>query len=484
MARRAWGAGVTAVTLLLAVERASRSVPVEQLACELARAAELPCYNEREGLLSPRPLHLFSLYAKELRVKDLARLQRWLGLGVDGTDSSGATALHYAAHAGNCWAVQLLLAREANPLARDINNRTARDLLSRNHADVLTRLVCVKLLVLSERLPWSRVLAETQHQWRSLPPSSSTSAGLGFVSVDRIDMAALDLAQFRRDYSFGRPLVVTNSLKSFNLSSWSPADLADDCGDKRFPTSRYSPSSTKWAKLDDASPSKIRDFIADRQLFIEDESHRVRNGAETQTRIFDQRVLGRCPRLSAELTLPQLFAMDLRRSYAPAVVGETGLPEVSQPSLFIDPAGVKSGLHIDSGGTSFMLMVLRGSKTVRLVHRAAEHLLRSDDFHDQNQLNFLVDLFEPEPYRRSHPGLYALDGKGWETTLTAGDTIYVPAGTPHQVRAQFDPATACVCLSAASATRRSHLRCCCRRRRHRRSRTFRSSQRRTRSPSA
>lgn len=413
---------VTIVTLLLMLEQLSRTVPVERLTCQLARAASLPCYNEQEGLLSPQPLHLFSLYAKELRVRDLARLQQWLAVGVDSTDSSGATPLHYAAHAGNCWAVQLLLAREADALLRDRFNHTPRDLLNRNRANILTRLVCVKLLVLREQQSRLNMQEQLEHPLNV--------GDIQFQPVPRVELAAVDVAQFHQKYSGGQAVVLTNSLRSFNLASWSPADVANDCGQQLFNFHRYSARSTKWAKIEKDGRGTVAEFISKANLFAPKHQNQSTAQRESLLRIFDQRVLGRCPKLSAQLTLPSLFAMDLRRCYK-SYPGHNDFP--AQPSLFVDPAGVKSGLHIDSGGTAFMLLVLSGSKTVRLVHRSAEHLLRGDELHDQNQLNFLVDLFEPAQYSHSHPGLSLLSGKVWETTLTAGDSLYVPAGTAHQV---------------------------------------------------
>ena len=87
------------------------------------------------------------------------------------------------------------------------------------------------------------------------------------------------------------------------------------------------------------------------------------------------------------------------------------------PSLFVGSAGTKSGLHRDSIG-SFWQLVLKGTKRWIIYDREHQHRLQPDCV----RRTFLLDPFTET-------------GDTWryETILKPGDFLFVPAESPHAV---------------------------------------------------
>merc|ERR1712048_1534698 len=127
--------------------------------------------------------------------------------------------------------------------------------------------------------------------------------------------------------------------------------------------------------------------------------------ADSFPRIFDQSFLPKCPTLSAVFTIPKYFSVDLARKWK----GE----KPSQPSMFIDRAGVKGGLHVDTLGTGFWMFVLAGEKQFRAVNESVQHYLRGNSEYDQHVNTFQVDLWSPD-YSR-YPAMRFV--QGLEATL-------------------------------------------------------------------
>ncbi len=73
--------------------------------------------------------------------------------------------------------------------------------------------------------------------------------------------------------------------------------------------------------------------------------------------LFDWSLPLSCPGLAQELRIPKYFAGDLLQR----TPGGT-LYHDSWPSLFIAPAGVCSGLHIDAFGSNFWMALFQGTK--------------------------------------------------------------------------------------------------------------------------
>jgi hypothetical protein len=372
-------------------------------------------------------LHVFALRANEMALLGAANVYHMIGIGLDAADARGATALHYAARAGNSWAVYILLSRGANVNAQDFLNRTAADLLLKEprsaHRQEST-FMAVRYLELAAAQPFPA--PRNALEWLLDQVSPPRAATPRLQHVDRMPLSSLSAADFQRQYAHAkRPVVLTDALGAFNISSYTPRLVADACGSRRFDLSRFDAAATSWAKLNEMAshPSTVGDFIS--RHFQQDSADTPTHALHSQLRIFDQGFVKHCGSLGQHFTVPPHFGIDLRRVWD---FEDEGFHQ-SHPSLFVDPRGVKSGLHIDSGATSFWMVVLSGRKQFRFAQPTSVHLLKSDSFHDQRYHNFLADLFEPDTAR--FPSIAELPIL--VADLGPGDLVYVPAGTPHQV---------------------------------------------------
>jgi hypothetical protein len=122
----------------------------------------------------------------------------------------------------------------------------------------------------------------------------------------------------------------------------------------------------------------------------------------------------------ADLRVPKYFAGDYFQRTA-----FSGYRH-AWPSLFVGAAGTESAMHVDSGGTNFMLHLLSGSKEWRVFDRDEIPLLYP---HDRGP-RFRVDPFrstaEEFPLLRHATARSAVQ--------RPGETVFIPAGSPHAVR--------------------------------------------------
>jgi len=103
--------------------------------------------------------------------------------------------------------------------------------------------------------------------------------------------------------------------------------------------------STEWAKLESAYSMKICDFIDSLQTLQE------------PLYLFDWSIPTHAPELAKELVIPKYFAGDFLQRTSPG-----SLYQDSWPSLFISPAGLHSGLHVDAFGSNFWMALFQGRK--------------------------------------------------------------------------------------------------------------------------
>jgi hypothetical protein len=252
--------------------------------------------------------------------------------------------------------------------------------------------MCIKLIELALAMPYEKSTSKLD-QFRPIPRISD-------ALVNRKDM--------------NTPMII--ELANLNLTQFvsSVENITSVCKhDKAFSLGRYSKTNTNWASLEErVSFASLEGFVA--------EHFKQKGGDFSAMRIFDHPFEAYCPELFHSITIPHNIAVDLRRGYEFNLDGKH-----LHPSLFADPAGVKSGLHIDSGGTSFWMYVLTGEKRFRIVDKQFEHFLRSDSFYDQRYHSFMTDLFENKSTR---PAV-----TGWEGVVRAGELIFVPFDMAHQV---------------------------------------------------
>ena len=96
------------------------------------------------------------------------------------------------------------------------------------------------------------------------------------------------------------------------------------------------------------------------------------------------------------------------------------------PSLFLQPKGTRSGLHVDSFGSNFFLALLEGRKKWVFFQREELPLLYPNYLSQGFQMD---DAMEPD-YERfpnlRHATRHIAD-------IGPGDVVFVPAGAAHQV---------------------------------------------------
>jgi hypothetical protein len=358
---RAACAGIALVTAALCLLELAHiavfSSPRLQARVSRLAAAACPLLGCTEAdvrfALSLTLLHVFALRANEMALLGAANVYHMIGIGLDAADAHGATALHYAARAGNSWAVYILLSRGANVNARDFLNRTAADLLLKEPRSAHrhdSTFMAVRYLELAAAQPFSA--PRTALKWLLDQVSPPRAAAPRSQHVDRMPLSSLSAADFQRQYAHAkRPVVLTDALGAFNISSYTPRLVADACGSRRFDLSRFDAAATSWAKLNEMAshPSTVGDFISSH--FQQDSADAPTHALHSQLRIFDQGFVKHCGSLGQHFTVPPHFGIDLRRVWD---FEDEGFHQ-SHPSLFVDPRGVKSGLHIDSGAHARIL---------------------------------------------------------------------------------------------------------------------------------
>lgn len=170
--------------------------------------------------------------------------------------------------------------------------------------------------------------------------------------------------------------------------------------------------SIEWAKLEcDASFSTIEQHLE--QL----------NDDNYKKYLFDWSIPINCPELNQVLKLPKIFGNDFfKRLKAGSKFKE------SWPSLFISPRNITSALHIDALSTHFWMALFIGHKRWTFFKPEDLHLLYPKYVNGMDA-SFEIDINKPDFDK--YPLLkYA---QAFVCDLKAGDVLFVPSGSPHQV---------------------------------------------------
>jgi len=228
----------------------------------------------------------------------------------------------------------------------------------------------------------------------------------------------LSLAEFHQKYSMKRrPVVITDYVNAgklstkgemFNESYWKRM-----CG-KKIVRIQKAAKAAHWGGLT---------YHSDRTL--NDAFEVIRTTTDPLVYgVFDTPLPHACPEVLNEFVMPKYFAND----YMQHVTHDMKLQyRDSWPSFFLGRANTTANLHVDMFGSSFWMAVFQGRKHWRFVDESQRGLLyenrATNDFPD-------IDLFNPD-YEK-YPLLRHV--RTFDVILEAGDLLFVPGGSPHQVR--------------------------------------------------
>jgi hypothetical protein len=127
--------------------------------------------------------------------------------------------------------------------------------------------------------------------------------------------------------------------------------VAAACGLEPAPLKRWAKSSKTWAGLEAFQASSDDAITLSR--FVETLSEAVNSPAGLkEAMVFDMTLTQSCPNLMKGFAIPAVLA-DVCSYYG--------------PSLFLQPAGTRCGVHVDSGATDFWQLMLQGRKKWRVL---------------------------------------------------------------------------------------------------------------------
>jgi len=240
--------------------------------------------------------------------------------------------------------------------------------------------------------------------------------GLAVRPMERRDAAGLAYREFVDRYVVpGVPVVITG----LELPRWDLELLEEICGDREVPRLQYDPDGVgqDWAAL----------RTLDRRVTLREHLRGFREsgrGAQAPM-LFDHALAEVCPELLEGFVVPRYFAVDYLRAI-PRFARDNIWPKPSRfPSLFVQPAGTRCGLHVDQAGTHFYQMLLSGRKRWRVFQ--AKDVPRL--YPHGHGLLFEADSFASDDAR--YPLLRT--AHALEAELRPGEVIFVPQGSPHQV---------------------------------------------------
>lgn len=233
-------------------------------------------------------------------------------------------------------------------------------------------------------------------------------AALRVEAVARVAASELTVDEFSRLYAVPRRPVVIEGADLPDLDAFLRS--LEPFGESRVPLRRHETGSRTWAALS----QKIGETTLGAVL---EKRRSGTNGSELL--VFDWPL----PE-AVRFPVPPYFAGDvlagLPRDGGFALAGQW-------PSLFVQPAGTRCGLHTDAHATHFWQALIGGRKTWRIFDRDATARLYP---HGPNRNWYGVS----DAFAAPDAAFPALRGATvFEADLRPGDLIFVPAGLPHQV---------------------------------------------------
>eukprot|EP00735_Rhodelphis_limneticus_P009013 TRINITY_DN246_c0_g1::TRINITY_DN246_c0_g1_i1::g.1681::m.1681 TRINITY_DN246_c0_g1::TRINITY_DN246_c0_g1_i1::g.1681 ORF type:complete len:376 (-),score=-4.29,sp/Q08BY5/JMJD4_DANRE/27.55/5e-12,Cupin_8/PF13621.1/2.4e-19,JmjC/PF02373.17/2.7e+03,JmjC/PF02373.17/8.7e+02,JmjC/PF02373.17/0.00015 TRINITY_DN246_c0_g1_i1:435-1520(-) len=239
----------------------------------------------------------------------------------------------------------------------------------------------------------------------------------------------------------GKPVIITG-LKNAVTSDPSQFlnQIVSRCGNAEAPLFRHDSRSQTWGGLEHAHTTTLKDVVAKFEASKQ-------SSQPFPFYLHDWSLPHYCPGILNDIHIPRYFGNDYLqrgkiRSHDTSHV--TSVPFRNDwPSLFIGPRGTQSGLHVDSFGSNFWMMLLEGKKKWIIFPRSERIFL----YEDRSKNAFMVN-----PEQLLHPTTPPMETKSTnakedgtaryplfsrthpaEFILVDGKFLFFPAGSPHQV---------------------------------------------------
>ncbi|KNC54725.1 JmjC domain-containing protein [Thecamonas trahens ATCC 50062] len=381
------------------------------------------------------PCIALSILSPAARLGSLTIVSDLLAHGalVDSRDACGATPLHYAA-LGDWYSITaMLVVAGADPQAKDARGRTPRDVAGPRAVRALDHYAlrdgdsvdgAEAAYLAVER--GGREMAEEEAL------AAERASELGFThlrAIDRWPRGSLSVAEFRTRYAEpGIPVI----LEDMNPVLFPEAPLTREllnatCGSQPVKLQRYAAEADVWAGLEQVKTEKpvtLGEFLTaagpNSELPADDPLYNAH--------LFDWSFIDHCPRTVAatKFTIPAVFASDLFQEVDP-VAARCGRC-LHWPSLFVQQGRSRSGMHQDARHTHFWQALVLGRKEWLIFPQTQMRNLYQGD--EPGSAVFDLDAFDPDFDRFPR----ARHIRGWQAFTKSGDMIFVPGGSPHQVR--------------------------------------------------
>ena len=247
-----------------------------------------------------------------------------------------------------------------------------------------------------------------------------------FVEVARVHFLSDDAFNY---YSSLRQPVVAKCPDGM-IPALEKQKLVELCQGRQLQLMEYDPASELWAKMssvdvqeqEDRSLGKVMQAWAGGRNLV----------------LFDHPLEAACPELASKLRWPSFLQSELigQSPYA----GQEGQdPFWDHPSLFVQPAGSRCGVHVDGANSQFIQLVLAGRKRWSFWPLGASEqfkfLKRLDKLHlevwqgsSDLSSEFRHQIRYDQIFPDSLPEAWRVD-----IEVEAGEMIVVPGGVPHMV---------------------------------------------------
>ncbi|ETV98110.1 hypothetical protein H310_08854 [Aphanomyces invadans] len=238
------------------------------------------------------------------------------------------------------------------------------------------------------------------------------------LPIPRVDIRTLSYSDYLALAKGSVPLILTHSPRlpqSPGIPPWSLDVLNATCGTRSVVLKRRNPTKPSWAGIEAVARADLRQFLHDIQ-------HKLEPWPASLSSLYlhDMSVIEFCPDLLQSFVIPKLFVRD-------ALQTTCTKNTKYWPSLFVGDVGTSSGLHTDWGATAAWMGLLHGRKRWRIAPPSARPFVyeRVGD----GDGKFDADLMAPNT--SAFPLLRHV--QVFEGVLEAGEIMFIPADSPHQV---------------------------------------------------